>query len=190
MSRIYRWYKIMSPHIALSVTSVAHDSANSILYVSVQQTFRIWPLNLPGGWGYRADVGLVVKLGLVYDRHWKRYYIESQEDLYSVTEMAKLLWFGLWRLVVLLQLLATAVCMLGAWVGWPVSWAEERFQMGEVKGDDVEHESDGSGDGNGNGNGSVEDWEEKWELGNSSRDSKRGIESVVTFADKDDLIKT
>lgn len=132
MSRIYRWYKILSPVIELDVTSVAFDKTNNILYVGVKQRFRIWPL-IPVG--YAADVKLVTKLRLVHEDG--KYYISEQEDLYQMTEMAKFQWLGIWRVLWVVQLLAMGICIVLAAIGAPVSWAEERWQVGSQKGEIV-----------------------------------------------------
>lgn len=58
-----------------------------------------------------------------------RFFIRKQEDLYQVGELVKFVsLFGVVRvLVVLAQFLATALCVLGAWAGWPISWVEENL---------------------------------------------------------------
>ena len=127
MSRIYRSYKILSPVIELDVTSVAFDKANNILYAGVKQRFRIWAL---APLGYKADVELVTKLKLVHDEIEGKFYIQEQEDLYQTTEWIKFAWFGLWRLVWVAHLLAMVVCILMAALGAPVSYLEERFEVG------------------------------------------------------------
>jgi hypothetical protein len=130
MAQVYRWYKIMSPQIALDVTSVAYDKTNTILYVGVEQSFRIFPI---APLGYRADVSLTTKLLLQYNEQDSKYYIKSQDDLYQTTEFSKFVWFGIWRLVWVWQFLSTVICLLLAYLGAPISWLEERYQVGEVK---------------------------------------------------------
>ncbi|KAK4651486.1 hypothetical protein QC762_603280 [Podospora pseudocomata] len=39
---IYRWYKLLSPRISLSITSVAFDHKTNTLYVRLNQDFSIW----------------------------------------------------------------------------------------------------------------------------------------------------
>ncbi|KAL1839051.1 hypothetical protein VTJ49DRAFT_1915 [Mycothermus thermophilus] len=41
ITAIYRWYKIMSPKIHLSIESCAHDPKTQTLYLSLSQTFSI-----------------------------------------------------------------------------------------------------------------------------------------------------
>jgi hypothetical protein len=127
LKRIYRWYKILSPIIELDVTSVAFDKKNNILYAGVKQRFRVWAL---APLGYKADVELVTKLKLVHHEANGKYYIHEQEDLYQTTEWLKFAWFGIWRLAWLMHLLAMVVCIVMAFVGTPVSYAEERWQIG------------------------------------------------------------
>lgn len=54
--------------------------------------------------------------------------IQSQNDLYQVNEFVKFVSvFGLLSIgVYAWQLFATLVCVLGAGMGWPVSWVEEK----------------------------------------------------------------
>ncbi|MCJ1461732.1 hypothetical protein MMC07_000331 [Pseudocyphellaria aurata] len=134
---IYRWYKVMSPRIEMGVDSVAFDQKNLILYVSCHQFFRIWALPI-----FSARASLVTVLHLVPDRpeHFGRtreptpvkYLIKAQNDLYQASEIARYVSpFGiLSTLVVVLQLFATAMCVLGAAVGWPVTWVEENVLGG------------------------------------------------------------
>ncbi|KAL2417963.1 hypothetical protein ABEF95_004049 [Exophiala dermatitidis] len=56
---IYRWYKILSPHIDIWVDSVAFDKENLLLYVSIRQNFKLWIVPF-----YNAPVKLVTVLQL------------------------------------------------------------------------------------------------------------------------------
>ena len=109
---------------------MAFDKENSILYVDIRQTFRIFAFALLG---YKADVALVTKLSLEHRPSEGRYYIKEQNDLYQTDQFAKFLWFGLWRLVIVWHLISMVVCILLAAVGGPVSFVEEKLQVGEVK---------------------------------------------------------
>lgn len=128
---IYRWYKVMSPRIELGVDSVAYDQQNLILYVSLHQLFRIWALPF-----LSARVSLVTVLHLVPERlsgsNPTKYLIKNQNDLYQASELARFFSpFGIISsLVLVLQLLATALCVLGAGIGWPVTWVEENVLGG------------------------------------------------------------
>lgn len=57
----------------------------------------------------------------------ERYFIKKQEDLYQVGEFVKFVSvFGVvGGLVAVAQFVATGLCVLGAWAGWPISWVEE-----------------------------------------------------------------
>ncbi|OAA56196.1 flavin-binding monooxygenase-like protein [Niveomyces insectorum RCEF 264] len=57
---IFRWYKILSPHIVLGVDSVAWDKTRNILYVGLHQRFAVWFIPL-----YAANVRLVTEIKLV-----------------------------------------------------------------------------------------------------------------------------
>ncbi|KAF1916370.1 hypothetical protein BDU57DRAFT_516448 [Ampelomyces quisqualis] len=129
IAAIYRWYKILSPRIDLDVQSVAFDEANLILYVQVSQIFRIWVVPF-----YYAPVQLTTVLHLQYDRGDNKYYIRSQNDLYQVDQWIRFVFPGGWVLVHLWHFMASAFCLLGAWVLMPVTWVEEYRGWG--KGDD------------------------------------------------------
>ncbi|KAF2671150.1 hypothetical protein BT63DRAFT_438667 [Microthyrium microscopicum] len=195
ISKVYRWYKILSPTIDVVVVSVAVDygqtntlhtfsttdqspigsQVNGVdtrdtkalakqgtaktAYANIKQTFRIFPLPF-----YKADVELVVKLDLVWDRHWRRYYISRQTDLYDLVNTLKFLWVPIWLPVILWQYFVTVICILGAWVGWPVTLLEERWRVGVTGGREIL-----SGKGHG---------EEKGE-----RDGMVGEAAVVRFVD-------
>ncbi|EZF68444.1 hypothetical protein H105_08965 [Trichophyton soudanense CBS 452.61] len=60
ISRIFLFYKIMSPHVDLQVKSVAFDRDNLLLYVTVSQVFRIFIVPF-----YTAPVTLTTVLQLV-----------------------------------------------------------------------------------------------------------------------------
>ncbi|EGE06937.1 hypothetical protein H109_07212 [Trichophyton interdigitale MR816] len=60
ISRIFLFYKIMSPHVDLQVKSVAFDHENLLLYVTVSQVFRIFIVPF-----YTAPVTLTTVLQLV-----------------------------------------------------------------------------------------------------------------------------
>ncbi|KIX05996.1 uncharacterized protein Z518_03970 [Rhinocladiella mackenziei CBS 650.93] len=59
---IYRWYKILSPHIDVAVDSIAFDRGNLLLYVSIHQNFKLRMVPL-----YSAPVKLVTVLQLTTD---------------------------------------------------------------------------------------------------------------------------
>ncbi|KAJ9607172.1 hypothetical protein H2200_008244 [Cladophialophora chaetospira] len=57
--KIYRWYKILSPHIDVAIDGVAFDEKNLRLYVSLHQSFKLWIVPF-----YNAPVKLVTVLQL------------------------------------------------------------------------------------------------------------------------------
>ncbi|KAI9793766.1 MAG: hypothetical protein M1833_000658 [Piccolia ochrophora] len=141
---IYRWYKILSPRIELDIDSVgasprsspamtcvkddrsrvdqAYDAQSKRLYVSLHQRFQIWLFPI-----YAAHVSLVTVLDLEYDKERKVYLITSQNDLYQTDEFVKFFLPGGWLFTWIWQFLATALCVVGALVLWPFSWAEDRI---------------------------------------------------------------
>ncbi|MCJ1371885.1 hypothetical protein MMC20_003105 [Loxospora ochrophaea] len=129
---IYRWYKIMSPRIELTVDSVAYDPITLTLYVSLHQLFRVWFVPFVS-----APVSLTTVLRLVptsseppYDK--TTYRIQSQNDLYQVNEFVKFAsLFGVLSAFLLIwQFVATGLCVVGATLGVPVSWVEENVVGG------------------------------------------------------------
>lgn len=143
--QIYRWYKILSPHIELTVESVAFDAQHLLLYVSIHQIFRIQWIPF-----HKSDVRLTTVLKLVEDETRKaeiedftghqankliksdysalrapnkRYLIQSQNDLYQTNEFIKfVLFFGGCSAVMALQYIATLACVLGSIIMWPVTY--------------------------------------------------------------------
>jgi hypothetical protein len=112
----------------LSVNSVAFDATSGTAYATVKQRVDIWFVPL-----YAADVELVVRLRLVRDRHWGRWFVAAQEDFYPVLEVSKFLWLGIWRFVWLLQVFSALMCLFGSWVGSPVTMAQEKWHGGDEK---------------------------------------------------------
>ncbi|KAF2115230.1 hypothetical protein BDV96DRAFT_599597 [Lophiotrema nucula] len=124
---IYRWYKIMSPRIDITVHSVAFDKPNLLLYVSISQVFRIWIVPF-----YRAPVKLVTVLELKHNKGDNLYYIDSQNDLYQVDQFVRFIAPGFGKILVWMwQFWATFFCLLGAATLWPISLVEE--YMGSEK---------------------------------------------------------
>ena len=106
----------------------AYDSTNLLLYVGITQVFAIWFVPF-----HSAKVNLTTVLQLQYGKSLNRpyaasssapnkYYIQSQNDLYQVTEWLKFISIvGIaTRLVMLWQWLATLACIVGAVVGTPI----------------------------------------------------------------------
>jgi hypothetical protein len=125
---VYRWYKILSPRIEMTVNSVAFDEANSLLYVQVSQIFRIWFIPF-----YKAPVNLVTVLGLYHSPNDRKYYIKSQDDLYQTDEFMRFVLPPGYALVQLLQFFSTAFCLLGAMLFWPISVIEEWAAVGKLE---------------------------------------------------------
>ncbi|KAF2845192.1 hypothetical protein T440DRAFT_282308 [Plenodomus tracheiphilus IPT5] len=123
---IYRWYKIMSPRIEISVQSVAFDKPNSKLYVQVFQIFRIWLIPF-----YYAPVSLTTVLSLTQQSPAGKYYISAQNDLYQTDQFVKFVLPGVWVFIALLGFLASCGCAVGALLGGPVTWVEEHWGWGE-----------------------------------------------------------
>lgn len=146
--KIYQWYKILSPHIDLTVESVAYDAHQHLLYVSIHQIFRIQWIPF-----YKSDVRLTTVLKLVEDASrkaeieefstrqakkilkndyaalqapHKKWLIQSQNDLYQTDEFIKfVLFFGGCSAIMAWQFFATFVCVLGALIMWPVTYLSE-----------------------------------------------------------------
>lgn len=123
ISRIYRWYKILSPRIALKVHSVSHDAANHILYVGMTQVFAIWALPF-----HTAEVSLVTVLHLERSQRTGKWLIASQNDLYQTDQFLKFLLPHFAWIAILWQYIATLVCVVCSYLLAPVTWWEEDVQ--------------------------------------------------------------
>ena len=117
----------MSPEIRdVRILSIAFDKQHNELFVRLQQTFAIRVLP-----GHEAKVELVAVLGLqkgngdgVSDH---LYYIRSQHDLYPPDQLAHFLYGG-WiasYFIILIQFIATLVCVLSTYIFAPVTWLEQ-----------------------------------------------------------------
>lgn len=62
----------------------------------------------------------------------KKYYIQSQNDLYQTSEWIKfVIPFGIGvTLTMMWQFFATILCAIGAIAGWPLTWMEENVTGG------------------------------------------------------------
>ncbi|KAJ5379679.1 uncharacterized protein N7496_002107 [Penicillium cataractarum] len=131
VTKIFQWYKIMSPRIEMEVHSVAFDEDHLKLYVHMSQIFSIWLVPF-----HVAPVTLTTVLDLTTDAanssaptngDHTRYYITKQEDLYQTSEFVKFLLphVGHW-LVLLWHLIATFFCIVGVTFLWPMLWLEEK----------------------------------------------------------------
>ncbi|KAF1931485.1 uncharacterized protein M421DRAFT_55681 [Didymella exigua CBS 183.55] len=123
---IYRWYKIMSPSIDITVQSVAYDESNLIIYVSIFQIFRIWLIPF-----YYAPVYLTSVIKLERNNDDRKYYIESQDDLYAIDQWIRFIAPGGWILVYLWQFWASFFCVIGTIVLHPITLLEERASRGD-----------------------------------------------------------
>jgi hypothetical protein len=73
-------------------------------------------------------------LQLVQDKKTEKFLIQSQNDLYQVNEFVRFFWFGGWLLLWIWQIFASLFCILGAAVGVPVSFVEEKWMRDGWKG--------------------------------------------------------
>ncbi|KAK6202128.1 hypothetical protein LQW54_008997 [Pestalotiopsis sp. IQ-011] len=136
---IFQWYRILSPHIDLTVDSAVMDAHNGLLYLTIRQTFTLWfvPLSL-----WQANVKLVTVLTLDKrpvdgegrllktngsvssgDQTAKSlWFIKGQEDHYQMEEWLKFIApFGASVVWQAFQLFATYLCWLGVMFLWPVT---------------------------------------------------------------------
>ncbi|OQN97384.1 hypothetical protein B0A48_16543 [Cryoendolithus antarcticus] len=159
--KIYQWYKILSPKIELEIHSVAFDPKSLVIFVSLTQLFT--PFLAPI---FANRVDLDVKLRLIQHRHTGKYYITSQTDLYTIDQWVRFLipWGIGTAMVCFLQFLATLGCVLGAWVGAPITWARERMTgQGQGTGRLGEMRENGIGKTAGKATGAIEHEAEKVE---------------------------
>lgn len=144
LSRIYRWYKILSPQVSLKVHSVSWDKINDVMYVGITQNFAIWFIPF-----HQSDVSLVTVLRLVQQQNrlgaptnentystlanldmngGGKWYIKSQNDLYQTDQFIKFVLPPFAFILVFWQYFATLVCIICSYVFEPVSWWEESKQ--------------------------------------------------------------
>lgn len=126
--------------------SAAFDKQAMLLYVTLHQVFSIQFLPF-----HKSHVSLTTVLHLTKLQTFptetsshevkasqridgcSRYYITSQNDLYQTSEFVKFVlpWFGLGTIGVMLwQFTATFFCIVGAVLGWPITWLEEKVSAG------------------------------------------------------------
>ncbi|KAF7520975.1 hypothetical protein G7054_g12606 [Neopestalotiopsis clavispora] len=140
---IFLWYRFLSPHIDLTVDSAVMDTNNSLLYLTIRQTFTLWfiPFSL-----WQAHVKLVTVLTLVErpvdskgspvtdangvqvqsvgPNDKSLWFIKGQEDHYQMEEWLKFIApFGASLLWQAWQLFATYLCWLGVICLWPFAAA-------------------------------------------------------------------
>ncbi|KAI6244972.1 hypothetical protein HI914_07220 [Erysiphe necator] len=120
ISAIYRYYKIISPRIIITIESINFDRKTSTLYCELRQIFS--PISLPF---YRANVHLTCKILLHHSLNDDKYYIQKQEDLYQSSELVKFFGPGYSTLVLLQQLIASIFCVIGAFIFAPITWFEQ-----------------------------------------------------------------
>lgn len=109
---------------------VAVDETNLILYLNISQIFSVCFIPF-----YSAPVTLTTVLHLTRKPSDRKYYIQSQEDLYQTDQFVR--FFAPWgigySIVLFWHFWATFFCVLGAWIGQPFtrymqSRAEKRIQ--------------------------------------------------------------
>ena len=102
--------------------------------MTLHQLFRIWVIPF-----FSAPVTLTTVLRLVEElpardetRKQPKYRIQSQNDLYQVNEFFKFFSLtGVASVLLLLgQFVATGFCVVGTWLFWWVSWAEQNVVGG------------------------------------------------------------
>ncbi|KAG2414808.1 hypothetical protein HFD88_005996 [Aspergillus terreus] len=123
VKEIYRWYKIMSPHIEIEINSVAYDEQHLKIYANISQVFSIWAIPF-----HSSPVTLTTVLDLVprtkeapqgvdgQDAQKTLYYITKQEDFYQTSEFVKFLTPSAAVPVYLWQSFATLFCVFGVFV--------------------------------------------------------------------------
>ncbi|KAF9899478.1 hypothetical protein BX616_003014 [Lobosporangium transversale] len=117
MWMIYRWYKFLSPKIAIEVHSVVQDLKKRVLYVEISQVFSLWFVPL-----YKSHVHFVAALHLTQFPDDKRYYIFKQEDHYQFNEFVKFVWPGGDTFLTIWQFTATLACIIGGLLLAPLTF--------------------------------------------------------------------
>jgi hypothetical protein len=91
------------------------------LYVDISQIFRIFIIPF-----YSANVTLVTVLDLAWDEQLKVYRIKHQNDLYQVNQWVKFISPFNGFFVVLLQFIATLICVVSATILAPITLVEQK----------------------------------------------------------------
>ncbi|KZZ91768.1 hypothetical protein AAL_06522 [Moelleriella libera RCEF 2490] len=81
---IYRWYRILSPDIDITVHSAVFDQRAAKLYVDIHQTFRIWFVPF-----YSAPVRLVTVLHLQQRTAWPAAETVADQDAESAAPLVE-----------------------------------------------------------------------------------------------------
>lgn len=105
-------------------SNIEYNQSSRLLFVEIHQIFSLFFVPF-----YKSNVHLTTKLQLApnpTDPDDKKYYIASQEDLYQLNEVVKFFWPGGATVIWLWQMMATAMCVLGALTLAPVTWLEQR----------------------------------------------------------------
>lgn len=110
----------------------AFDETTLLLYVNISQIFAVWFLPF-----YSAPVTLTTQLQLVRKSSDRKYYIQSQNDLYQTDQFVRFVapWGIGSTIVILWHFWATFFCVVGAYLGQPFtkymeSRADKRIQAG------------------------------------------------------------
>ncbi|SPO04724.1 uncharacterized protein DNG_07409 [Cephalotrichum gorgonifer] len=126
---IFRWYRLLSPKIQLTIHSISFDKDAEILYVNLNQIFAVWFIPF-----YKADVHLVTVLTLTTDGAQAssrrrpglqysdvaagkrpKYYITTQEDYYQANDVVNFFLPGLGPFLCRVgQHIGTIACVIGA----------------------------------------------------------------------------
>ncbi len=98
-----------------------YDQKQQILYVSISQIFSFFFVPF-----YAPKVNFVTVLHLSHDTDNKKYYVESQKDLYQLNEFVKFVWPGGATVLLLWQWMNVLLSIAGALALAPMTWFEER----------------------------------------------------------------
>ncbi len=109
-------------HTLIDEYTTAYDATSLTLYLTITETFRLWIIPF-----YATSATLVTILKLSRSESSGKYRIQSQEDLYQISEFVQFFWFGGFILAWMWQFGATAICVLSAVLLAPLMWAEEAF---------------------------------------------------------------
>jgi len=126
---IYRWYKILSPEIQVTVHSAVLDQKTLTLYLSISQVFNLF---FYPKWLWKPEVNLVTVLKLTHDVESNKYLIKDQQDLYQSNEFVKFMAPVLNLFVIFLQFFSTFLCILGAVFLAPITMFEQKMATKKV----------------------------------------------------------
>ncbi|KAF7894325.1 hypothetical protein EAF00_007839 [Botryotinia globosa] len=151
---VYKWYKVLSPRVAVGVDGVEYNPETQTLFLQLHQQFHLFFLPFFYPTVYLTTILYLSPIKESAETSASasetKYLIKHQEDLYQSAELVKFFWPGGTQIISLWRLIATLLCIVGAMMFAPMTWMEEWGWFGNgmdvkrgEKEDGKEHETGG-----------------------------------------------